>query len=144
MNIFLLPFKDRLQEWYKLRENLKYLPLDQKCYQTDKWWQQAPLVNHYLHPKATDDWPTPWELVNDNEYCIYAKALGMAYTLYLADTQNIELYEAKDIDNNELAAVIVDNTYVLNYWPNTVKTNQLKDFVLKNKLNIEQLFRRIT
>jgi len=144
MNVFQLTFKDKLQEWSNLRENMKSVSVEQQCILTDNWWQKAPLVNHYLHPNCIEEWPNPWELINDNEYCFYARALGMAYTLYLSDTKNIEMYEATDQENTELALIIVDNTYILNYWPNTVKTNQLKDFVLKNKLNIEQLFRRIT
>lgn len=144
MNVFQLTFKDKLQEWYNLRENIKSVSVEQQCILTDNWWQKAPLVNHYLHSNCIEEWPNPWELINDNEYCFYARALGMAYTLYLSKIQNIEMYEATDQENTELALIIVDNTYILNYWPNTVKTNQLKDFVLKNKLNIEQLFRRIT
>lgn len=144
MNVFQLTFKDKLQEWSNLRENIKSVSVEQQCILTDNWWQKAPLVNHYLHPTCIEEWPNPWELINDNEYCFYARALGMAYTLYLSKIQNIEMYEATDQENTELVLVIVDNTYILNYWPNTVKTNQLKDFVLKHKLNIEQLFRRIT
>jgi hypothetical protein len=143
MNVFQLTFKDKLQEWYNLRENAKHLQLDQKCIAIDNWWQKAPLVNHYLHPSLIEDWPGPWELINDNEYCVYARALGMVYTLHLTDTSNIEFYEAKDQENNELALIIVDHTYVLNYWPNTVQTNQLKDFDLIGKLNIQHLLDKI-
>lgn len=143
MNVFQLTFKDKLQDWYTLRENAKHLSLDQRCIAIDNWWQKAPLVNHYLHPSLIEDWPGPWELINDNEYCIYARALGMVYTLHLTNTTNIEFYEAKDQENNDLALVIVDNTYVLNYWPNTVQTNQIKDFVLVGKLNIQHLLDKI-
>lgn len=143
MNHFQLSFKERLQEWYNLRENIKYLPLDQQCTQTDNWWQKTPLVNRYLHAHFIEEWPMPWDLLNDNEYCQYARALGMIYTLHLVNVTNIKLYEAKDQDGIDVVLVIVNDNYVLNYWPNTVNTNQIKDFQLGQRLNIAHLLDKI-
>lgn len=143
MNVFQSSFKDRLQEWYKLRENIKDLTIDQKCIHTDNWWQKTPLVNRYLHVHSIEEWPNPWDLLNDNEYCLYARSLGMIYTLYLTNTSNVLLHEAKDQDGIDVVIVIVDNNYVLNYWPNTVCTNQIKDFQLGQQLNIAHLLNKI-
>lgn len=143
MNHFQLSFKERLQEWYNLRENIKHLPIDQQCIQTDNWWQKTPLVNRYLHAHFIEEWPMPWDLLNDNEYCPYARALGMIYTLYLINVTNVKLYEAKDQDGIDIVLVIVDDNYVLNYWPNTVNTNKIKDFQLGQQLNIAHLLDKI-
>lgn len=143
MNHFQLSFKERLQEWYDLRENIKHLPIDQQCIQADNWWQKTPLVNRYLHAHFIEEWPMPWDLLNDNEYCPYARALGMIYTLHLVNVTNIKLYEAKDQDGIDIVLVIVNDNYVLNYWPNTVSTNQIKDFQLGQQLNIAHLLDKI-
>lgn len=143
MNHFQFSFKERLQEWYNIRENIKHLSIDQQCIQTDNWWQKAPLVNRYLHAHFIEEWPMPWDLLNDNEYCQYARALGMIYTLHLVNVTNVKLYEAKDQDGIDVVLVLVDDSYVLNYWPNTVNTNQIKDFQLGQQLNIAHLLDKI-
>lgn len=100
------------------------------------------MVNYYLHAIDIQNWPSPWDLLNDNEYCVYARGLGMAYTLHLSNINDIKMYEAKDSDNIDQVLIIVDK-YVLNYWPNTIGTNQIKDFQLGQQLNIAHLLDKI-
>lgn len=143
MNVFQLSFSDRLQEWYNFRENIKELTLEKQCIEIDNWWQKTPLVNRYLHPDFIEEWPGPWDLLNDNEYCFYARALGMVYTFHLVNRNNIiHLYEAKDQDNVNQVLVVIEDC-VLNYWPNTVEINQIKDFKITKELNIQHLLNKI-
>jgi hypothetical protein len=110
----------------------------------DKFWQQCPILNHYIHPADVVDWPTPWELLNDNTYCYYTRALGMIYTLLLLGNKDIELLDAIDDNNNEVVLVLVDNRkYVLNYWPGTVVNNNIIDFTIKKSLDISPLYNKI-
>lgn len=143
INIFQLSYVERLDNWRQLREKAKTLDIKDQCIQIDHWWQHAPLVTHYLHIDFIEEWPMPWDLLNDNEYCSYARALGMIYTLHLVNVTNIKLYEAKDQDGIDIVLVIVDDNYVLNYWPNTVNTNKIKDFQLGQQLNIAHLLDKI-
>lgn len=143
LNHFQLDYYTRLDYWRKLRENISNAELKSVCIQVDEFWQKAPISNYYLHPNDIESWPDPWQLLNDNQFCYYARALGMMYTLYLAKIDNIEMVEATDIDQNQLVLVLVDNTYILNYWPNTVQTNQFKDFQFSKKINIEHLLSKI-
>ena len=100
--------------------------------------------NHYLHPDFIKDWPTPWQLLSDNTYCYYARALGMIYTLLLLGNNSIELVEAKDDNSNEVVLVLVDSAkYVLNYWPDTVVNNHINDFVITRSLDITPLYNKI-
>ena len=143
-NIFILDSETRLRSWVNLRNKLSTLTLDIQCQEVDKFWQNVPLSNYYLHPDFIKDWPTPWELLNDNTYCYYARALGMIYTLLLVGNKSIELVEAKDDNSNEVVLVLVDNAkYVLNYWPDTVVNNDINDFVIIRSLDITPLYNKI-
>ena len=101
-------------------------------------------MTHYLHTDYINDWPDPWQLISDNLYCYYGRALGMIYTLILSDTKNIELVEAIDDNSNEVVLVLVDNAkYVLNYWPDTVVNNLIMNFKITRTLDISTLYKKI-
>jgi hypothetical protein len=142
-NIFLLDYATRLRNWSELRTKLIDKPLDIQCIEIDKFWQRVPTQTHYLHTDFIKDWPTPWELLNDNVYCYYSRALGMIYTLLLLDTKNIELVEAVDDNSNEVVLVLVENKYVLNYWPDSVLSNKMSDFAITKRISIEALESKI-
>jgi hypothetical protein len=143
-NVFILDYETRLRAWATLREKIPQLPIDQKCVEIDNFWQRAPLMTHYLHTDYINDWPDPWQLISDNLYCYYGRALGMIYTLILSDTKNIELVEAIDDNSNEVVLVLVDDAkYVLNYWPDTVVNNLITDFKITRTLDISPLYKKI-
>jgi hypothetical protein len=144
INVFQLNFEARLRSWHDLRKSLENADLKTKCLEIDKWWQSAPLVNHHLHPFDVDNWPNPWDLINDNTYCNIARGLGMIYTLLLTGVYDIDFCTVTDDNSEEFALVLVDNAkYVLNYWPDTVLSNNLKDFKVVSKLKIEQIKQQI-
>jgi hypothetical protein len=144
MNIFQSTYEARLQDWFHLRESVTTNTLQEQCVIIDKWWQNAPLVNHYLHPHDIDNWPDPWQLLSENTYCEVARALGMCYTLLLIGLPNIELVLAKNDTNEDVVLVLVDNAkYILNYWPNTVLNNNLSDFKVVEKLDITKIISKI-
>lgn len=143
-NIFILDFESRLRSWADLREKSKLLSIPEKYIAIDDFWQQVPFSNHYLHADFIKDWPDPWQLLHDNTYCSYAKALGMIYTLLLLGNKSIDLVEAKDDNNNEVVLVLVDDAkYVMNYWPGTVLNNRLQDFVITKTLDWSPLLPKI-
>ncbi len=139
-NIFLQDYYTRLREWFKLKENIKEYELSTICVEVDKFWQSAPLVNHLLHPDDITDWPNPWELLYQNDYCYYARALGMVYTLLLLGVNDVDFVEALDDNNEHVVLVLVDNAkYTLNYWPNSVLNISLSDFKILKQIDIEPL-----
>jgi len=143
-NVFILDYETRLRAWATLREKIPQLPIDQRCVEIDNFWQRVPLMTHYLHTDYINDWPDPWQLISDNLYCYYGRALGMIYTLILSDTKNIELVEAIDDNSNEVVLVLVDDAkYVLNYWPDTVVNNLITDFKITRTLDISPLYNKI-
>lgn len=144
MNVFQLPYETRLQNWYSLRCTVETLPTLDKCVEIDKWWQQAPLVNHYLHPDDHAQWPGPWDMLVDNIYCNITRGLGMYYTLALTGANSVDFLLAKDDNDDDVALVVVDDAkYVLNYHPNTVISNSLSDFKIIKRLPIEPLAKKL-
>jgi hypothetical protein len=144
MNIFQSTYEARLQDWFQLRKSVINLPIDKQCITIDEWWQRAPLVTHHLHPQDIDNWPDPWELLSENTYCEVARALGMCYTLYLIGVNDIELVLARNDTAEDVVLVLVDNAkYILNYWPNTVISNKLKDFKVVQKLDLQTIIKKI-
>ena len=143
-NIFLFDYETRLKFWSTFRSTIANLSIKEQCIEVDRFWQKTPYQNHYLHPDFMKEWPTPWQLLSDNIYCYYARALGMIYTLLLLGNKDIALVEAKDDNNNEVVLVLVDNAkYVLNYWPETVLNNRLTDFVIIKELDITPLLSKV-
>ena len=144
INVFLLDYYTRLREWHKLRDNLQESDLQTICVEVDRFWQRAPLSAHYLHPADVVDWPGPWELISDNDYCKYARALGMVYTLMLLGINAIDFVEAIDYNRENVVLVLVDDAkYVMNYWPDSVLNISLADFTVTKQLNISSLKKKI-
>ena len=143
-NVFILDYEVRLKSWFDLRNKLLRVPISIQVQEVDKFWQRVPISNHYLHPDFIKDWPTPWQLISDNNYCYYARALGMIYSLLLLGTNAIELVQAVDDNSNEVVLVLVDDAkYVMNYWPDTVVNNHIKDFTITRTLDISPLYSKI-
>lgn len=144
INVFLLDYYTRLREWHKLRETTKEANLETICVEVDRFWQQCPLVNHYLHPADTIDWPNPWELISDNNYCLYARGLGMVYTLMLLGVKDIDFVDAIDDNSDDVVLVLVDDAkYVMNYYPNSVVNMKLSDFDVTRRITIDPLKKKI-
>ena len=144
MNIFQSTYEARLQDWFQLRTSVTSLPIEQQCITIDEWWQHAPLVIHHLHPQDIDNWPDPWVLLSENTYCEVARALGMCYTLHLIGINDIELVLARNNTAEDVVLVLVDNAkYILNYWPNTVISNTLKDFKVVSQIELQTIIKKI-
>lgn len=144
MNIFQNNYEIILKSWYDLRKSVINSDIETKCIKIDAYWQTTPLVNHYLHPDNILEWPDPWELIHENTYCLYARGLGMIYTLLLLGVTDVDFVEAKDDNSTEVVLVLVDSAkYILNYWPNTVVNNKLKDFTVTKRINIAPIIKKI-
>ena len=82
-NIFELRPEDRISAWRQFRQNIQHLDRDDMLQEVAKLWAKAPIVNYYLEPDHTDQWPDPWMLITENMYCDIAISLGAFYTLFL-------------------------------------------------------------
>jgi hypothetical protein len=140
INIFQSSYENQLLEWCKLRNNLANSDLATISCEVDKFWQQVPLVNHYLHPVDLPKWPNPWELLVENTYCTIARGLGMCYTLLLLGIDDIEYKLGTNDMGEDVAIVLVDNAnYTMNYWPNSVISTDLQQFRFNQTLDLAQI-----
>lgn len=146
MNHFLSDFHTRLRAWHELKNDLTGRDARQICVDVDRFWQNCPMSSHYLHPDDIELWPDPWQLLNDNVYCDYARALGMAYTLLLLGIKTIDFVEATDYNSNSLVLLIVDAEnvkYVMNYWPDSVLNTNLSSFTITRHIDIKNIYKKI-
>lgn len=110
---------DRLSAWSDLRKRLDNSidPLQEAI----DFWSQTPFVghNHKIDPFYQASWPTPWEIIIENRYDDFTKAVMIGYTLLLTEkfkTSEIQIKTLVDIQFKRLYNVVyVDNKWVLNY-----------------------------
>lgn len=131
-------FDGRLLEWKDLREVVKDLPLVDALIKIDEFWQQAPLVGHYLHIDDLENWPNPWDLLVDNIYCDLAKCLGICYTIILLERNDIKNLVIIETDNYFI--VEVNKEHILNYYPHEIVTHDvLNDYNVRRQVDADVL-----
>jgi hypothetical protein len=71
----------RLLDWYNFRQQLETsnTPLEDVA----RYFTSLPKTKYYTDPYDRTTWPTPWELITENEYCQFNIILGICYTLQL-------------------------------------------------------------
>ena len=120
--MFELEVDQRLESWLVFRKNLEN---SQNPYQ-DVWdfWQSAPFIpyNRKIDHFYANNWPTPWEIIVENKYDDFTKALMIGWTLKITKRFNestIFLQTMLDLSRQrEYNLICVDNTWVLNYSDN--------------------------
>jgi hypothetical protein len=107
----------RLARWREFRDNLENSP--NPFQDVAELWARAPLVNPYLDPNSSDQWPDPWHLVLDDRYDDLAICLGMLYTLKLTQRfmdADFEIHTSmSQTDREANYFLIIDNSFVLNW-----------------------------
>jgi hypothetical protein len=74
-------FDDRLRAWIEFRNTLENS--DTPIQDTIDLYSRAPMVAIQVDPWNQDTWLDPWQLLLENQYCDFAKLLGIFYTLKL-------------------------------------------------------------
>jgi hypothetical protein len=120
--MFNLPVDERLSEWINHRRHLEETedPLQ------DVWdfWHQAPFIPHNrnIDPYYQKSWPSPWEIIEENKYDDFTKALMIGWTLKLTKKyQNSKIELRTLIDSNqrrEYNLIYIDDMWVINYSDN--------------------------
>ena len=81
--MFNKPFEKRLASWREFREKLE--ESEDPFRDVIDFYSVAPRTNYNADPWDKNTWPSPWELVEWNEYCPFTTVLGMCYSLQLTD-----------------------------------------------------------
>jgi hypothetical protein len=118
MNPFVLEPSALLADWKKLRADLAHKPDHDQLEMVVKFWAQAPLMTIAYDPEALDTYPSAWEMMNYNDWCVNSVAVGMEFTLRLAgwSANRLRIHMMKDYDISDQRLVVeVDGKYLLNY-----------------------------
>jgi hypothetical protein len=143
--MFDLTIDDRLSSWAELRGlvNINEQPFKLIM----EFWHAAPFIpyNKNINPHNPKSWPTPWEIIVENQYDDFTKALMMAYTLKFtkkfADTL-IDIRICLDKQKNAYYNIVcIDNETVLNYhdFEETLWNSLPKSFLVENIIEISSL-----
>jgi hypothetical protein len=117
--MFKLDLDQRLDFWLNFRrtfDNTKD-PLQE----VSNLWVSAPFIpkNHKIDPFNSQSWPTPWEIVSENRYDDFTRALMIGWTLKLSKKycdSNIIIKTYIDKERQrEYNMVCIDDIWVLNY-----------------------------
>jgi hypothetical protein len=134
---------ERLSDWAIFRKTLdtSLTPLE------DVWefWKQAPYIpfNHRIDPFNQKSWPTPWDIIVENKYDDFTKALMIGWTIVLTNRFKNSRVEIKTLVNDQKTCyynvVCVENDQVINYSDNgPVRVEKLPDsFFIENIVELK-------
>lgn len=141
--MFNLSVDERLSEWVKFRSDLD----TSKTPLQDVWdfWHLAPFIpyNKKIDPFYQRSWPSPWEIIANNQYDEFTRSLMIAWTLKLTKKFNkskIELKTLVDTDKEiEYNLVFIDNSWIINYNDNgPIEVKDLKgSFRMENLIEVD-------
>jgi hypothetical protein len=141
--MFKLPIDDRLSAWASLRTDIETYAEPLRL--VIEFWHNAPFTpyNRNIDQYHQKSWPSPWEIIVENVYDDFTKALMMGYSLKLTKRFNnsvIELRTIVDKTNKKYYNIIcVDNIWVINYHNDTpVKLEDVPEsFLVDNLIDVQ-------
>lgn len=124
MNPFFLGPDEQVASWKALREDIKLLDEAEALQKVADYWAKAPLCRMAYDPEDHTQWPSPWEMVMEADWCPYSVAIGMEFTLRLAgwSPDRMTLLMIRDYDISDQRMVLkIDESVVLNYIVGSVE-----------------------
>jgi hypothetical protein len=140
--MFNLSADDRISSWAQLRQNLEtsLTPFQDVA----EFWAGAPFVpyNKNVDPFNQRSWPTPWDIIVENKYDDFTRALMMANTFKLSnkfrDSSIMIQTRVDSSQNRSYNFVIINEEKILNYIDNEVVDfeNLPPSFLLENLIEL--------
>ena len=112
-------FSERLESWAQLRQQCRQLDSEPALTKINQWWFQTPWTAYHLHWDDQADWPDPWQLLSDNQYCPVARGLGIMYTISMLDREDMQDAQMIEYQSDNLVLVSQEK-YILNWDPDQV------------------------
>lgn len=106
-------FEQRLNSWHELRTIAASAEPLQSLQLINDWWHCSPWTPYYLHWDDIDDWPNPWQLLEDNIYCPVAKSLGILYTITIIDHSELQDAALVLAESGDSLVLVKDSQYIL-------------------------------
>jgi hypothetical protein len=140
---FKVSIDDQLTNWANLRQSIE--TSNDPFTEVWDYWQGAPYIpyNKNVDPYNQRDWPTPWEILVDNQYDDFTKTLMIGWTLKLTKRFSNSCIEVRTmvdkVRNLAYNIVSVDRTWAINYSDNgPVKLENIPNsFYLENLVELE-------
>jgi hypothetical protein len=117
--------RQRLEFWKKFRSDLNSADLESALNLVNDFWAKCPFLPYYLDPQQPQNWPDPWQLIQENYYCDLAKCLGIIYTLHLTNhghtlDPELRIYNDNKTRHQYHIAYLCQGKYVLNLLDNQI------------------------
>ena len=135
-------FSERLESWAQLRQQCCQLDLDAALIKINSWWFQTPWTAYHLHWDDQQDWPDPWQLLSDNQYCPVARGLGIMYTIAMLDREDLQDCQMIEYQSDNLVLVNKEK-YILNWDPDQVVNISLGRSKPRRQVSQEQVKQKI-
>ena len=97
-------YDQRLQVWSEFRQSLE--SSKDPIQDTINLYNTAPTVSIHTDPWDQTTWPNPWELIQENQYCEFARVLGMCYSLQLTERFSSDQFEIHIIMDSKNSATL--------------------------------------
>ena len=112
-------YEERLALWSQFRNSLEQSvdPIQEVI----DFYSNAPTVSLNADPFDATNWPSPWELLDWNEYCKFTRVLGIGYSLQLTDCfceANFEIHTYTHDNEGYVFLLLVDNQKVIGWKEN--------------------------
>jgi hypothetical protein len=120
--MFTLSPDDRISCWVNLRTQLE--TCEKPFQDIIDFWHNAPYVpyNRSVDQYNQRSWPTPWEIINKNQYDDFTKALMIGYTIKFTNrfkNSVINIQTLIDTDRKSCYNIVsIDEEWVLNFKDN--------------------------
>ena len=135
-------FHERLLNWNGMREQCLTMSVHDALTEINAWWFQSPWSAYHLHWDDQQDWPDPWQLLNDNQYCPVARGLGIMYTIAMLDREDLQDVQMIEYQSDNLVLVNQEK-YILNWDPDQVVNISLGRSKSRRQVSQEQIKQKI-
>ena len=135
-------FSERLESWAQLRQQCRRLDSEPALTKINQWWFQTPWTAYHLHWDDQSEWPDPWQLLSDNQYCPVARGLGIMYTISMLDREDLQDAQMIEYQSDNLVLVSQEK-YILNWDPDQVVNISLGKSKPRRQVSQEQIKQKI-
>ena len=135
-------FSERLESWAQLRQQCQTLDSEPALIKINQWWFQTPWTAYHLHWDDQQDWPDPWQLLSDDQYCPVARGLGIMYTISMLDREDLQDAQMIEYQSDNLVLVSQEK-YILNWDPDQVVNISLGRSKPRRQVSQEQIKQKI-
>jgi hypothetical protein len=135
-------FSERLESWAQLRQQCQTLDSEPALIKINQWWFQTPWTAYHLHWDDQQDWPDPWQLLSDNQYCPVARGLGIMYTIAMLDREDLQDARMIEYQSDNLV-LVAQEKYILNWDPDQVVNISLGKSKPRRQVSQEQVKQKI-